>query len=237
MAQARYMADFMHELRTSLMIIALISRNLEGMAHDPLMLKELQEELGCMHEMIDATSILTQFNGLGPPQHEPVDLALLARQEVERLSLLAKEKRQNLRCTGPKQLIVQGDNELLRWMIRNLVHNAIKYTHEGGQILCEWASVRRVSLGSEWPGSNYLPEDQACWATLCVTDTGVGISQEELPYIFDRSYRGKSSMQVAGAGLGLAIVRELLNAHSGHIGVDSASGEGSRFVVYLPVAK
>jgi two-component system OmpR family sensor kinase len=234
----RFLSKFVHELRTSLTIITLISRYLvppEGTAQGQTMFKEFQEELGHLHELLNTASFLAQVD-IGLHQYEPVNLAQVARQEIALLSALAKKKHQELRSTGPKQLVVQGDEEQLRWMIRQLVHNAIQHTSEGGQISCEWTDLQQTSLKSDWPGSAPLPRDQKGWAALRVIDTGVGISQEELPYIFDRFYRGKAPTPMTGTGLGLAIVREVVALHQGHIEVDSTPGEGSCFVVYLPLA-
>lgn len=238
-AQVRFLSKFVHELRTSLTIITLLSRHLtpsESTAQGQMMLQEFQEELGHLHELLNTASFLAQVD-IGLCQHEPVNLAQVARQEIELLSSLAKKRGQELRCTGPKQLVVQGDEEQLRWMIRQLVQNAIQRTQEGGQISCEWTNTQQANLRSEWPDSAHLPQDQEEWAALRVTDASVGISSEELPYIFDRFYRGKAPTPMAGAGLGLAIVREVVALHQGHIEVDSAPDEGSCFVVYLPLAR
>ena len=241
--QPPFMAEFMHELRTLLATLTLISdnlRNCRGQKQRQKLLKALQAELAQLQELISMASRLAQVDSPGQ-QYEPevVDLALLARQEVERLLLLAAKKHQTLRWVGDEPITVWGDASQLRRLIRNLVHNAIQYTPAGGQICCECRRGQRADLGQDWPGTRQLPQDQEGWAALRVTDTGPGISREDRPYIFDYFYRGRppGAEPVPGSGLGLAIVREVVRAawHGGYIGVNSVPGQGSTFAVYLPL--
>jgi len=105
----------------------------------------------------------------------------------------------------------------LRQMLLNLIDNAVKYTPEGGQI--------RLSL-----------EKDGNLAKLQVKDSGIGISQEDLPYIFDRFFRVDKarSREMGGGGLGLSIVQWIVNAHQGCIKVTSKLTEGSCFTIWLP---
>jgi two-component system sensor histidine kinase ResE len=126
------------------------------------------------------------------------------RQQIH----LAAEKSGDLGC-------VDGDRLQLERALGNLINNAIKYTRPGG----------RVSVGAlRRNGSVYLHVD----------DTGPGIHREDLPYVFDKYRRASSTSQSDGAGLGLYIVRHLVEAHGGTVSVDSAVGRGSTFVVRLP---
>lgn len=127
-----FMAQFMHELRTPLATMTLISDNLRNcrvQKQRQKLLKALQAELAQLQELISLASRLVQMDGPGQ-QYEPqvVDLALLVRQEVERLSLLVAKKQQTLRWVGDEPITVWGDASQLRGLIRNLVHNAIQYT-------------------------------------------------------------------------------------------------------------
>jgi signal transduction histidine kinase len=112
---------------------------------------------------------------------------------------------------------VEGDADRLSQVLRNLLSNAVRHTPTGGQVMVR---VRTAD---------------GC-VRMQVADTGSGISPEDLPYVFDRFYRGdrSRSRQGGGAGLGLAIARQIVLAHGGEIRVDSREGAGTTFTVELP---
>jgi len=107
--------------------------------------------------------------------------------------------------------------------LNNLVVNAIHYTPSGGSVV--------VSTGEK------TREGQK-WAIIQVEDTGIGISAEDMPHLFERFYRGRMprQMQIAGTGLGLAIVKEIVDLHGGQVTVESQVDVGSTFTVWLPLA-
>jgi len=114
-----------------------------------------------------------------------------------------------------------GDGDRLAQVFNNLVDNALKFTPPNGQLL-----VTAVALGDA--------------VEIHVADSGAGISPQALPHIYDRFYQVDASRQGGkkhGAGLGLAIVREIVRAHGGKISVRSTVGQGSEFVVWLPLVK
>jgi len=114
---------------------------------------------------------------------------------------------------------VVGDEARLIQVVMNLLDNAIRYTHPGGQV---WVSVEQTS-------------SEAC---LTVHDTGIGMAPEHLPHIFERFYRADPTRRRTGgssSGLGLSIVEWIVRAHGGSIAVESQVGRGSCFIVTLPL--
>ncbi len=112
---------------------------------------------------------------------------------------------------------IMADRDRISQVLINLISNAVKYTEEGGEI--------RITL-----------YDQGDTVNIQVEDNGIGISQEELPHIFERFYRTDKSRNrtTGGAGIGLAIVKSIVMAHDGKIEVESKENEGSCFTVMLP---
>ena len=121
----------------------------------------------------------------------------------------------SLTVNVPANLVVRADRDRLRQALANLVDNGIKYTQRGGQVDIDAAS-----------------EDHA--DAIRVKDTGAGIPEHDLPRIFDRLYRGDQSRATRGLGLGLSLVRAVIEAHGGTISVSSTPGAGSTFTIRLP---
>lgn len=122
--------------------------------------------------------------------------------------------------TAPDLPLVEVDVERIAQVLGNLVSNALRYTPSGGEI--------RLSAQREDGG-----------VSLQVTDTGMGIAVEDLPYLFERSFRrDKARQQPSGeSGLGLAIAKSLVEAHGGTISVESALGTGTTFRIHLPASE
>ena len=113
-------------------------------------------------------------------------------------------------------LVIGADRTRLRQVLANLIENAVKYTPSGGCIAIEGAATGRE-------------------ITLTVRDTGIGIAAADLPFVWDRLYRADASRSARGAGLGLSLVKAIVEAHGGRVHVESTVGEGSAFSVTLPV--
>ena len=239
-----FVSNVSHELRTPLSVLTLVSDNLdtyyERLSDDQRrkMFRDIQKHTQVLNNLInDVLEISRIDSGRVSMEREAVNLAQLARLEVEEISPLARQKFQTLQFEGCEQLELSGNPAQLRQVIRNLLSNAIKYTPEKGQIRCECAVIQLPapadSQGASWPGSVDLPGGG--WAALRVVDTGIGISAEHLPHLFDRFYRVKAQQTIRGTGLGLAIARKLVDLHGGHIGVASTPDKGSTFAIYLPL--
>jgi signal transduction histidine kinase len=127
---------------------------------------------------------------------------------------LTREKNLKLEVAQDRDLVVTTDIEKLEKIVRNLLSNSIKFTEKGG-----------IQVNYGWQEKTFFVE---------IKDTGKGIPEAQLPFIFNRFYRGEKS-DPPGLGLGLAIVKELVSALGGRIEVQSKVEEGSAFRVYLPM--
>ena len=125
-----------------------------------------------------------------------------------------------------------GDPDRLLQVAGNLLDNALKFTPAGGHVTVR---VDRAGEGAPEAGGS-LSGPSGAAVRLTVTDDGPGIDPADLPFVFDRFYRGQDSRGTAGAGLGLAICRALVEAQGGAIVAEDAPGGGARFSVYLPAA-
>jgi signal transduction histidine kinase len=180
------------------------------------------EEIDRLTRMIRNLLVLAQADaGEVKPRVESIDLNELVRDIVEQMQVVAGARAIRVRAYTANPVPVRADPMRLRQMMLNLIDNALKYTPEGGQI-----DVR--------------VERQSATARVRVRDTGVGISAEDLPHIFERFYRADKSRtrdgNVDGCGLGLPIVKWVAEMHGGQVEVSSAPGQGSVFTVSLPLA-
>jgi two-component system phosphate regulon sensor histidine kinase PhoR len=152
-------------------------------------------------------------------QIESLDLSEILQRSIELMQPLAQDKDIALQVTVEDQLpLISGNKSGMEAMFINLISNAIKYTHLGGQ----------VSIG--------LRKD-AKYLQVKVSDTGIGIEDKDILRIFDKCYREKSerTKNISGTGLGLSIVKGVVDAHYGSISVESEIGKGSTFTVLLPL--
>ncbi|HEX9116298.1 MAG TPA: ATP-binding protein, partial [Anaerolineae bacterium] len=214
-------ADIAHELRTPLTVI---QGNLRAMLDgvyplDAEQVASLYDETRLLTRLVDDLRDLALADaGQLRLEQQPVDLADLARSAVTNFAPAADAGEIDLRLQADEDgPIVLGDADRLAQVLRNLIGNALRHTPAQGTVT---VTVRR--------------SDQH--ASLAVADTGSGIAAEDLPYVFDRFYRGDKSRsrRGGGAGLGLAIARQLVLAHGGEIHVESRHGAGSTFTVILP---
>ena len=221
-----FVSNVSHELRTPVTAVRIMAETLEnGGLEDATAAEDFVHRIGMeathMAQMVEELLELSTIeSGLRPLAHERVSLASLLAA-VDRLRPLASDKGVALVVTiaeGSPEIM--GDAARLGQVMRNLVHNAIKFTPSGGRIDVEAApgGVGRVVLRCR--------------------DTGVGIAPDDLPRIFERFWKADSSRQRdgEGSGLGLAIVRHVVEAHGGSVSVVSEPRRGSTFTVELPAA-
>jgi len=202
------LADVTHELRTPLTVI---QGNLEGLLdgiypRDDAHLEPILEETRILSRLIDDLRTLTLAeSGALKLQKEPTDLALLASETVASFRAQADTAGVELSADVGPGLTFEVDPERIRQVLENLIANALRYTPRGGRI-----RVRCLAQGTH--------------AVVSVSDTGAGISPDDLPHIFDRFYKSRDSR---GTGLGLAIAKNLVAAHGGEISAQSVLGQGT----------
>ncbi|WP_437544520.1 ATP-binding protein [Sorangium sp. So ce367] len=168
-----------------------------------------------IRDLLDAAAIEA---GRLSVERRPIPLAPLVGDAVDAIRPLAAAKLLRLTNELAADLpAVSADPVRLQQVLSNLLENAVKFTPARGEI-----TVRARSLGDE--------------VTLSVTDTGLGIAQEDIPLIFDRFWQARPTAR-AGTGLGLSIAKGIVEAHDGRIWVESSVGRGSAFFVTLPVAE
>ncbi|MFZ0545095.1 MAG: HAMP domain-containing sensor histidine kinase [Candidatus Promineifilaceae bacterium] len=227
-AQRDFVANVSHDLKTPLTSVTGWSQALMDGTADKTEQREravriIHDEAGRMSRMVEQLLDLAKIeSGQLQLNREPVNLAQLIREVQRNLILRAEEKEVHLTMEIAPVSAVSGDRDRLVQILTNLVDNAIDHTPPAGQ----------VTIGLK-------PYDEQM-VELVVQDTGPGISPEDLSRIFERFYQvDKSRRRTSerqGVGLGLAIVKELVEAHDGRITVQSDMGQGSSFVVRLPVA-
>ncbi len=219
-AHRQFVADAAHELRSPLSALQMqldvlrTALDLSPQEREQV-LEDARQAVAQLGRTVD--SLLLLLREPRPELWTRVDLWALTQQVVTQLQPLAQAQGVHLYLEGTTTL-VRGEAALLQVIVRNLVQNALLYNDPGGQV--------RVKVFTRNGG-----------AVLEVQDTGWGISPEEQRYIFERFYRGRKAQTREGSGLGLALVRRLVEMHGGRVQMESRVGQGSRFVVHLPLAR
>jgi signal transduction histidine kinase/HAMP domain-containing protein len=156
------------------------------------------------------------------------DPASLLQETVSALNVQAMEKNIKIHLNAPEGLpAISVDRGKMLRVITNLVSNSIKYTMSGGSVEVSAKSAVMDSVEAGKPAGEAVE--------VSVQDNGYGIDPDDLPHIFDRYYRSKSISGIRGTGLGLAVVKSLVDAHGGDVSVESELGKGSKFTVRIPV--
>jgi two-component system, OmpR family, phosphate regulon sensor histidine kinase PhoR len=226
--RADFVANASHELRTPLAALLGFIETLQGSARDDAkartrFLAIMQEQARRMARLIDDLLSLSriELNAHRRPD-TPVDLVPIVRQVVDGLEMLARDRGVTVTIDAASAVTVLGDHDELLRIFENLVENALKYGAAGRRV--------DIKIG---PGSSADGEPEA---QVSVRDYGPGIAPEHLPRLTERFYRVDvtESRAQGGTGLGLALVKHILNRHRGRLTIDSAPGAGATFIVHLP---
>ncbi|HEY8000062.1 MAG TPA: ATP-binding protein [Pseudolabrys sp.] len=228
--RADFIANASHELRTPLAALLGFIETLQGPAKDDLAARNkflaiMQGQATRMARLIDDLLSLSRIElnaHLAP--NTALDLAPVVKQVADGLQTLARDRDVTIKVAAPPgALTVLGDRDELVRALENLVENALKYGAAGKRV--DITLARSQIRGG-------LPE-----AAIAVRDYGPGIAREHLPRLTERFYRVDvvDSRAQGGTGLGLALVKHVLNRHGGRLSIESTPGEGATFIMHLPL--
>ncbi|MGE5849893.1 MAG: sensor histidine kinase [Candidatus Methylomirabilota bacterium] len=234
----RFSADASHELKTPLTVlkgeIEVALRSPRGPGEYQRVLVSVLEEVESMARLVDDLLLLSRADaGALRLEAAPVELDRLVEDVAKEGEILGREQQVRVIIQTLEPLVIHGDGQRLKQLLRNLVDNGIKYTPPGGRVTIALRAVRRQASEAN---SNFEFRNSKS-AEIEVRDTGIGIPPEALPRIFDRFYRvdPSRSRESRSAGLGLCIARTIAEAHGGRIEVQSTAGAGSGFTLILPL--
>ncbi len=223
--QNRFISDASHELRTPLAAlktsteVALREKKISG-ADARNILEENLEDIGSLELLSERLLHLSQYQkGERVLAFERIDLGKTINTSYKKILPLARKKNIMIDI-DVRENYIEADRVSIEEIILILLDNAVKYTPDGG----------KVSISSRVDGRN---------AIIKVIDSGPGIGPKDIPRIFDRFYRAdhsRSKVKVSGFGLGLPIVKRVVELHHGSVSVSSKIGSGSTFIVRLPAA-
>ncbi len=220
-----FISNISHELRTPLASLsALVETLQDGAITDPpaarRFLTHIAREVSAMTQIVEELLELSRIESGKVPLHvKPTPVSALVTPPVERLTPQAERAGLVLSVELPLEIPqVLADAERVQRVVTNLVHNAIKFTPTGGS----------VTVHAERQGNKVV---------IAVEDTGVGIVEQDLPRIFERFYKADRARSGGGTGLGLAIAKHIIQAHGGHIWVESEENRGSTFFFSLPIVE
>ena len=217
----QFLADASHELNTPISIVKaraeMLERKLQRPNWDTEDLQVIDAALERMEKIVDDLMLLAEIEGT---LTKPADASAQADETLRSIIIEFQPRFDDrgirLQLGECQPVVVNASEESLHMITANLVENALRYTEPGGSVT--------LSLAGE-----------NSFAKIEVKDTGIGIPEENLPFIFDRFYRVDKSRSRAsgGSGLGLSIVKALVDSRDGHVNVLSKVGEGSIFTVFL----
>ncbi len=220
--QKRFIADASHELRTPIaVIISGLEVNLSNKKLDLASAKKILEDTLC--EMQDFSKLSNNLLDISKADtkkqvvHTPLVIEDIVREIVEKSRYIAQSKQITINSDLPLHTLIQGNQIELERVFYNIIDNAIKYTPMGGSI----------QITEKVNPHTY---------TLTVSDTGVGIERGMLSKIFDPFFRANTSRNTSGAGLGLTLVKKVLDEHKGTITIKSDVGKGTIVDISLPIS-
>ncbi|HEX3726418.1 MAG TPA: HAMP domain-containing sensor histidine kinase, partial [Pirellulales bacterium] len=223
-----FVANAAHELRSPL---AAVQSSVEVTLNSDRTVEEYQDLLceiadqcAQLRVLVNQLLLLAEIDAVrSPVEKRPLQFDQLLEKSVDMFRGAAEERGLTLSSALDLDVMIEGDGNRLRQVVNNLIDNSLKFTPRGGNVL---VTLRRDAVRRQ--------------VVLKVVDTGMGISADDLPHVFERFYRGDKSRQrenlTYGNGLGLSICKSIVAAHGGTIQVHSNVGQGAAFEVHLPIA-
>lgn len=222
--QKRFLADASHDLRTPLAIMksesqVLLQTGSRDNTEYREVIKSNLEEIDRMSRLVDDLLIMARTEELpNKTSFTNVQIGELLQHVAKKIAARAAQKHIEFSSALITDGVVRGEQYQLERAVQNILQNALNYTMEGG----------RITLSSMQKGDIY---------SIAIKDTGVGISKKDLPHIFDRFYKASHSRnEESGSGLGLPIVRQIVERHGGSVTIESEEGVGTVVHIRLPIA-
>lgn len=219
--QKRFISGIAHELRTPLSIIRInneIARfDLDSSSPIAKIIDETISDIDRISEMLSNLLLFDRMASIESLRFGEVSLTSVLDGVTARLSKLASQKGIVVSIVGSPFPSVRGNETALEQVFFNILKNALSYSQEGREVQITCAGITDTSI------------------LIKVSDTGVGIPQKDLPHIFEPFYRAEKTGKLSGTGIGLAIVFEIMKLHKGTIEVESSEGNGTSFLLSLPL--
>jgi len=224
--RSQYVLTVSHDLQASLSAIQsclkVVLLNLTGVIPEKAreMIARAENRSRAILHFVKDLLDLSRFRAEAQFEKDKISLKNLLQKIVNQMKLRVNEKEITIKIEHVNNMRVLADPAMLEHAFLNLIQNAIRYTPQGGEI-----SIR-----------SHEPRDNG-FLQVSVSDTGIGISHDDIPHIFEDFYRAENAviMEQNGTGLGLAIVKKIIEDHGGEIHVESEIGKGSQFIISLPV--
>ena len=220
--QKRFVADASHELRTPIsVIISGLEVNLNNKKLDlsgaKKTLEDTLEEMRQFSKLSNDLLDISKYDTQTKIEHEPIDVSDLIKSIIEKNKNLAGIKKITIDAKIEKTAIIKGNKMELSRVFFNILDNAIKYTPANGTI----------TISDKIDSNKYI---------LIISDSGVGIPQDIVDRIFDPFFRGDTSRNTEGAGLGLTLSKKIIENHKGAISIKSEINKGTNVIISLPIS-